>query len=220
GVVVNYKLGAFPEGAGTLDIERGQLTGIHPTHWQTDTSVSNVSWGYIDGDTYKSPTFILHMLADVVAKNGNLMLNIGPRADGSIPEPARDILMAIGGWLKTNGGAIYDTTPWRVYGEGPTEVVAGTFQDTKTKPYTAQDFRFTVRDGALYAIALGWPDDGASVIRSLKRADGVREVVLLATGRKVPFEQRDDGLHLRLPAKRPAGEQAYAFRITLSPPAD
>lgn len=217
GVVVNYKLGALPEGAGTLDIERGQLTGIHPTHWQTDTSVSNASWGYIENDTYKTPTFIVHMLVDVVSKNGNLMLNIGPRADGSIPDTERDILLAIGKWLKTNGEAIYDSQPWRTYGEGPTEVVGGTFQDTKTKPYTAEDFRFTTRDGALYAIEMGWPADGKAVIRSLKPEDGVRGVTLLGNGRKVPFEQRADGLHLSLPAK-PAGEHAYVFRIDLPSP--
>ncbi|WP_369980111.1 alpha-L-fucosidase [Xanthomonas bundabergensis] len=217
GVVVNYKLGAFPEGAGTLDIERGQLTGIHPTHWQTDTSVSNASWGYVENDTYKTPTFIVHMLVDVVSKNGNLMLNIGPRADGSIPDTERDILLSIGKWLKTNGEAIYDSQPWRTYGEGPTEVVGGTFQDTKTKPYTAEDFRFTTGHGALYAIELGWPADGKAVIRSLTAADGVRGVTLLATGKKVPFEQRADGLHLTLPAK-PAGEHAYVFRIDLPSP--
>ncbi|MDQ1092442.1 alpha-L-fucosidase [Xanthomonas sacchari] len=217
GVVVNYKLGAFPEGAGTLDIERGQLTGIHPTHWQTDTSVSNASWGYVENDTYKTPTFIIHMLVDVVSKNGNLMLNIGPRADGSIPDTERAILLSIGKWLKTNGEAIYDSTPWRSYGEGPTEVVGGTFQDTKTKPYTPEDFRFTSGHGALYAIELGWPADGKAVIRSLKPADGVRSVTLLADGKPVPFEQRADGLHLRLPAK-PVGEHAYVFRIALSSP--
>lgn len=217
GVVVNYKLGAFPEGAGTLDIERGQLTGIHPTHWQTDTSVSNASWGYVENDTYKTPTFIIHMLVDVVSKNGNLMLNIGPRADGSIPDTERAILLSIGKWLKTNGEAIYDSTPWRTYGEGPTEVVGGTFQDTKTKPYTPEDFRFTTGHGALYAIELGWPADGQALIRSLKPADGVRGVTLLANGKPVPFEQRADGLHLRLPAK-PAGDHAYVFRIDLTSP--
>ncbi|PPT93040.1 alpha-L-fucosidase [Xanthomonas theicola] len=217
GVVVNYKLGALPEGAGTLDIERGQLTGIHPTHWQTDTSVSNASWGYVENDTYKTPTFIVHMLVDVVSKNGNLMLNIGPRADGSIPDTERDILLSIGKWLKTNGEAIYDSRPWRMYGEGPTEVVGGTFQDTKTKPYTAEDFRFTTGHGALYAIELGWPADGKAVIRSLTAADGVRGVTLLATGKPVPFEQRADGLHLTLPAE-PAGEHAYVFRIDLPSP--
>ncbi|MDV0438876.1 alpha-L-fucosidase [Xanthomonas sacchari] len=217
GVVVNYKLGAFAEGAGTLDIERGQLTGIHPTHWQTDTSVSNASWGYVENDTYKTPTFIIHMLVDVVSKNGNLMLNIGPRADGSIPDTERAILLSIGKWLKTNGEAIYDSTPWRTYGEGPTEVVGGTFQDTKTKPYTAEDFRFTIGHGALYAIELGWPADGQALIRSLKPADGVRGVTLLASGKPVPFEQRADGLHLRLPAK-PVGDHAYVFRIDLTSP--
>ncbi|WP_295915638.1 alpha-L-fucosidase [uncultured Xanthomonas sp.] len=217
GVVVNYKLGAFPEGAGTLDIERGQLTGIHPTHWQTDTSVSNASWGYVENDTYKTPTFIIHMLVDVVSKNGNLMLNIGPRADGSIPDTERAILLSIGQWLKINGEAIYDSTPWRSYGEGPTEVVGGTFQDTKTKPYTPEDFRFTTGHGALYAIELSWPADGQALIRSLKPADGVRGVTLLANGKPVPFEQRADGLHLRLPAK-PVGEHAYVFRIDLSSP--
>jgi alpha-L-fucosidase len=217
GAVVNYKLGAFPEGAGTLDIERGQLTGIHPSHWQTDTSVSNASWGYVEHDTYKSPTFIIHMLADVVAKNGNLMLNIGPRADGSIPDTERDILLAIGAWLKTNGAAIYGSKPWRVYGEGPTEVVGGTFQDIKTKPYTAQDFRFTTHDGALYAIEMGWPADGHALIRSLTQADGVRKVTLLADGRAVPFQQRADGLALTLPPK-PVGQHAYVFRIDLSSP--
>ncbi len=209
---MNYKLGALPEGAGTLYIERGQPTGIHSTHWQTDTSISNTSWGYIENDSYKSPTFIIHMLADVVAKNGNLLLNIGPRADGSIPDSERNILLNIGKWLKINGEAIYDTHPWRTYGEGPTEVANGTFQDTKTKPYTAEDFRFTMHDDSLYAIALGWPENGQAIIHSIKASDNVSSVTLLADNRKVPFEQRNDGLHLYLPTI-PVGEHAYVFRI-------
>ncbi len=217
GVVVNYKLGALPDGAGTLDIERGQLTGIHPTHWQTDTSISNASWGCIENDTYKSPTFIIHMLADVVAKNGNLLLNIGPRADGSIPDAERTILLNIGKWLNINGTAIYDTHPWRTYGEGPTEVAGGTFQDTKTKPYTAEDFRFTVHGDTLYAIELGWPTNGQTVIHSINASDNVYSVTLLADNRPIPFEQHNDGLHLHLPNK-PVGEHAYVFRITTHTP--
>ncbi|MGE7136088.1 alpha-L-fucosidase [Luteibacter sp. NPDC031894] len=215
GVVVNYKLGDLPEGAGTLDIERGQLTGIHGTHWQTDTSISNDSWGYVEHDTYKSPTFIIHLLVDVVSKNGNLMLNIGPRSDGTIPQGAQDTLRSIGGWLKTNGEAIYGSRPWRVYGEGPTEVVGGTFQDTKTKPYTAADFRFTSGNGKLYAIELGWPAKGRATVRSIKPADKVTRVELLADGSNVPFTQDASGLHLRLPGK-PVGSDAYVFRITLA----
>ncbi|HUA81565.1 MAG TPA: alpha-L-fucosidase [Dyella sp.] len=216
GVVVNYKLGEFAEGAGTLDIERGQLTGIHPTHWQTDTSISHASWGYIEHDTYKSPKEIIHLLVDVVSKNGNLMLNIGPRADGTIPDGARDVLLAIGGWLKTNGDAIYGTKPWRVFGEGPTEVVGGTFQDTKTKPYTAEDFRFTTKPGVLYAIEMGWPPGGRVVIHSIKPSDHVRAVTLLADGQRIVWQLQSDGLHLALPAK-PAGDYAYVYRIELAP---
>lgn len=215
GVVVNYKLGDFPEGAGTLDIERGQLTGIHATHWQTDTSISNDSWGYVEHDTYKSPTFIIHLLADVVSKNGNLMLNIGPRADGTIPQGAQDTLRSIGRWLKVNGEAIYGSKPWRVYGEGPTEVVGGTFQDTKTKPYTAQDFRFTTGNGHLYAIELGWPADGTATVRSIRPGDKVTRVQLLADGSNVSFTQDAGGLHLRLPP-HPVGSDAYVFRIALA----
>ncbi|UPG91536.1 alpha-L-fucosidase [Luteibacter aegosomaticola] len=217
GVVVNYKLGDLPEGAGTLDIERGQLTGIHATHWQTDTSISNDSWGYVEHDTYKSPTFIIHLLADVVSKNGNLMLNIGPRADGTIPQGAQDTLRSIGAWLKVNGEAIYASKPWRVYGEGPTEVVGGTFQDTKTKPYTAQDFRFTTGNGKLYAIELGWPASGKVSVHALKAADKVNRVELLADGRDVPFTQDAKGLHLTLPTQ-PVGSDAYVYRITLAAP--
>jgi len=215
GVVVNYKLGDFPEGAGTLDIERGQLTGIHATHWQTDTSISNDSWGYVEHDTYKSPTFIIHLLADVVSKNGNLMLNIGPRADGTIPQGAQDTLRSIGRWLKVNGEAIYGSKPWRLYGEGPTEVVGGTFQDTKTKPYTAQDFRFTTGNGNLYAIELGWPANGMATVRSIRPDEKVTRVQLLADGSTVPFTQDAGGLHLRLPPHA-VGSDAYVFRIALA----
>jgi alpha-L-fucosidase len=217
GVVVNYKLGDFPEGAGTLDIERGQLRGIHATHWQTDTSISNDSWGYIEHDTYKSPTFIIHLLADVVSKNGNLMLNVGPRADGTIPQGAQDTLRSIGRWLKANGEAIYGSKPWRTFGEGPTEVAAGTFQDTKTKPYTAEDFRFTTHGGKLYAIELGWPGKAEATIHSITPEDKVTRVESVADGRSLSFTQDAGGLHLRLPS-RPIGSDAYVYRISFSTP--
>ena len=217
GVVVNYKSGDFPAGAGTLDIERGQLRDIQATHWQTDTSISDASWGYVEHDTYKSPTFIIHLLVDVVSKNGNLMLNIGPRADGTIPKDAQDTLRSIGRWLKTNGEAIYGSKPWRTFGEGPTEVVGGTFQDTKTKPFTAEDYRFTTGNGKLYAIELGWPANGAATIHAIQPDDKVTRVESLANGRIIAFSQDAAGLHLHLPA-HPVGSDAYVYRITFSSP--
>ena len=215
GVVLNYKLDDMRPGTGTMNIERGQAADIRAEPWQTETSVSPDSWGYAKGDTYKTPDEIVQLLADVVSKNGNLLLNIGPKADGTIPWQARGILLTVGGWLKANGEAIYGTRPWTRFGEGPTKVVAGTMQDTKTKPYTAEDFRFTTKGGRLYAIELGWPRSGQALIRSIGPATKVKSVTLLATGQPVAFQPRADGLHLDLPA-RPAGVHAYAYRIELA----
>jgi alpha-L-fucosidase len=212
GVVVDYKLGGFAPNAGTLDIERGRLTDIQERVWQTDTSLSNESWGYIEHDTYKTPAVIIHLLADVVSKNGNLMLNVGPRADGTIPDEAQKTLREVGAWLKVNGEAIYASKPWTRFGEGPTAVAGGSFQETNTKPYTAEDFRFTTRQGHLYAIELGWPGNGEALIRSITPQTMVLQVRLLATGEIIPFTQDADGLHLMLPRKRP-GQHAWVYRI-------
>jgi alpha-L-fucosidase len=214
GVALNYKLDAMRAGSGVLNIERGQAAEIRPEPWQTETSISQASWGYVEGDTYKSPDEIVHLLADVVSKNGNLLLNIGPKGDGSIPAPAQQILQAIGQWLHANGEAIYGTRPWRRFGEGPTQVAAGTMQDSKTAPYTAQDFRFTSASGRLYAIELGWPADRRALIHAVGPELKVRRVILLATGASIPFQQQADGLHLSLPTS-PKGLHAYAYRIEL-----
>lgn len=214
GVVLNYKLDGMRAGSGTLNIERGQAADIRPDPWQTETSVSRDSWGYAEGDSYKDPDEIVHLLADVVSKNGNLLLNVGPKGDGSMPPQAVAILRAVGQWLRANGEAIYGTRPWHRFGEGPTQVAAGTMQDSKTGAYTAEDFRFTTRVGRLYAIELGWPKDGRALIRSVGAELRVRRVTLLATGAEVPFEQQADGLHLHLPTT-PTGLHAYAYRIEL-----
>jgi alpha-L-fucosidase len=213
--VINYKTVAMETGAGVLDIERGQLPGIRALYWQTDTSISNKSWGYIENDTFKSPEFVVHQLADIVSKNGNLLINIGPRSDGTIPDEVQHVLLDIGAWLNVNGEAIYGTRPWRVYGEGPTEVEPGQFHDTDTKPYTAQDFRFTTKGDTLYAIELGWPKNGEATIHSLASQiglDRVRSVALLGYQERISFKQDADGLHLKLPSE-PVGKIAYAFKV-------
>jgi alpha-L-fucosidase len=218
-VVLFYKLSDMADGSATLDMERGGLGDIHPQPWQTDTSLSNGSWGYIEHDTYKSPEVVIHQLADVVSKNGNLLMNVGPRPDGTIPEGAAKTLLAVGTWLKVNGDAIYGTRPWRQFGEGPTRFEAGSFHDTESKPYTAEDYRFTTKDGTLYAIELGWPKDGEAIIHALSSGVGTREVAsveLLGSAAPLTFQQKPDGLHIHVPAE-PAGQYAYAYRITWRP---
>ena len=192
--------------SAVLDLERGQLGDIRPMPWQTDTSVSNKSWGYIKDDTFKSPEFVVDQLVDIVSKNGNLLLNIGPRSDGTIPEPVRQVLLDVGAWLKLNGDAIYGTRPWKIYGEGPTKAATGSFHDTDTANYTAEDFRFTTRGDVLYAIGLAWPSNKEIVIHSLAPAVGaaqVKSVALLGSDTKISFNQRPDGLHVQLPTQPP-----------------
>lgn len=157
GVAINYKIEAFPEGTAVFDIERGQLETIRPLFWQTDTSVSKNSWSYVEHQDYKTTTSLLHDLIDIVSKNGALLLNIGPRADGTIPEVEQQMLRDIGAWLHVNGAAIYSTRPWKIFGEGPTKVESGAFTDTKRESFTTQDIRFTTQGDNLYAVALGWP---------------------------------------------------------------
>ena len=214
--VINYKDYAVQEHSGVLDLERGQLADIRPLYWQTDTSVSNKSWGYIKDDTFKSPEFVVHQLIDIVSKNGNLLLNIGPRSDGTIPDEVQQVLLDVGAWLNVNGEAIYGTRPWRIYGEGPTKVAAGSFHDTDTTHYTPQDFRFTTKGETLFAIGLGWPTEGEALIHSLASIVGsepVQAVSLLGSDSKLKFEQRADGLHVKLPGQAPS-KYAYALRIT------
>jgi alpha-L-fucosidase len=220
--IITYKYVDMQKDSGVLDIERGQLDSLHDRVWQTDTSVGNKSWGYIEHDTFKTPDFIVHQLVDVVSKNGNLLMNIGPRSDGTIPDEVQQVLLAVGGWLKVNGDAIYGTRPWVSYGEGPTKVAAGSFQDTKTQEYTAEDFRFTTKGNNLYAIELAWPSGKEAVIHSLNegalKGKQIRSVALLGSDARLTYDLRADGLHIALPAQPKEG-YAYAFQIALDAPA-
>jgi alpha-L-fucosidase len=220
GTAINYKNDAFVPGTAVWDIERGGLSKLHPFFWQTDTAVAKNSWGYVNPMDYKTPTSIIGDLVDIVSKNGALLLNIGPKADGTIPQDDQKILLEIGKWLKLNGEAIYGTRPWKVYGEGPTQVLEGHFTDTKRAAYTSADVRFTTRGTKLlYAIALAWPGE-KMLIRSLgaymRLLDGpVGKVELLGFRGKLDFAQKPEGLEVTLPAKPPC-DHAQVLRITLA----
>jgi|SRR5579871_874195 len=214
GVAINYKKKSFPEKAAVLDIERGQLDKPRAIFWQTDTSIGEKSWGYIEGEKFRTRDSLVGELVDIVSKNGTLLLNIGPKPDGTIPDEAEKILLQVGEWLSVNGEAIYGTRPWSTYGEGPTKVAGGSFKDTATRPYTAQDIRFTTRGDALYAIALAWPADGTVTIKTFANDQKIKSVDLLGSSSKLKWQSTKAGLRVELP-KEKLCDCAVSLRIKM-----
>jgi alpha-L-fucosidase len=223
--VLTYKEEAMPANVATLDIERGKLDSLRLLPWQTDTSVSVHSWGYVENDQYRTAKSLIHQLVDTVSKNGNLLLNVGPESDGTLPEQARSVLLQMGAWLRINGDAIYNTRPFAVYGEGPTKTPSDAMQmNHDIQVYTAQDIRYTTsKSGSiLYATALGWPTDATLTLHSLYTENPylpspVCRVKLMGTGQDIRFKQQPDGLHLTIPIAPPKSlprDIAYVFVVT------
>jgi alpha-L-fucosidase len=155
------------------------------------------------------------VLADVVSKNGNLLLNVVLYPDGSLPAESQTLLSELAHWMNINAEAIHGTRPWTVYGEGPTETAGGAFNESAE--YSAEDIRFTTKAGTLYAITLGEPRRRV-VVNSLGRAAGqnrraVQSVHLLGVAEPLKFQQTDAALVIDLPHRLPT-RHASAFKIS------
>ncbi|WP_440876032.1 alpha-L-fucosidase [Thalassotalea sp. PLHSN55] len=221
---LNYKehhdMRSFLPGSAVLDIERGGMTDIHEHFWQTDTSVSKSSWGYVTNHRYRDANSLVDDMIDIVSKNGSLLLNIGPKSDGTIPEEEVRLLKEIGDWLALNGEAIYDTRPWLTFGEGETEVVDGKHSNNaekNRKDFNSSDIRFTQNGDALYATILAWPGDNKEiVIRSINSENyqqTIKTVKLIGHSDNISFKQLPTGLIVNLPAGAP-NAHAQVLKIT------
>ena len=220
--VINYKHDAFLFGTAVPDVERGQFADVKPYTWQTDTSIGFDSWGYTTDNRYKKAQDILCDLVDIVSKNGNMLLNIGPKSDGTITMEEQDVLRSIGKWLKINGEAIYGSSAYKVCAEGPTKVEEGFFTDQKVKVFTPEDFRFTVQGGHIYAIALRGSDDGQYFVHTFAEktpsgGEGFTGIITKAEvlGEKTPavWEQTKEGLKVTTDYR---SGQPVVIRLTLA----
>jgi alpha-L-fucosidase len=198
---------------GVYDIERSQTSAIFPYVWQTDTSVGD--WFYNVRDVYKTPKQVVEMLVDIVSKNGNLLLNVPQRPDGTHDDECIYLLQRIAAWMKVNGDGIFGTRPWKVAGEGPSSVLIEGFREEAVK-WTIEDFRFTSKGQQVYAFQMKWPEGGKTVIRSLASGNSpaVTDVTLLGAG-AVKFEQNPRGLAIDLPEWKPC-DYTQCLRVTLA----
>jgi alpha-L-fucosidase len=217
GVVLNYKNNAFPDNTAVYDIERGSSKATRKFPWQTDTSIGKKSWGWIEGEENKTSGEIIDALIDIVSKNGNLLLNIGPKPDGTISQEQENVLLGIGAWLDMNGEGIYGTRPWIIAEEGPTVAAEGSFGDQKPVTYTAEDIRFTSKGNNVFAFCLNVPAGKKINIKSLgTKADPSRKisnVELLGSSEKIKWTQKEDMLVIQMPKILP-GKEAIGFRLT------
>lgn len=192
---------------GVLDIERGIQNDIFHAPWQTDTCLGG--WFYNVRQRYKKPGHVIHMLIDIVSKNGNLLLNVPQKPDGTIDEECMYVVKEMAKWIKINGEGIYGTRPWRSFGEGPTG-----YEKESEPEWAEEDFRFTAKDGFLYVFQMRWPESGIARVKSLGRDESpeVASVKLLGYEGEISFEQHEGALEIRLPQTKVC-DYAHCFKI-------
>jgi alpha-L-fucosidase len=223
-VVIVRKQDDLPLDYTVDDLEKSRKNRIGEEPWMTDETISKGSWCYTEGLEIKESADVLHVLIDIVSKNGVLLLNISPTADGTIPDNQRQVLLDMGSWLDRYGEAIYGTRPWYTFGEGPTREPEGHFQfhqEFLKIKYSWKDVRYTTKGNSIYACLLGWPGAGEKILLSAFAEDSLPSPVeigslsLLGCDEVIRWELSENGLSLTMPGEAPE-KMAIVFKIETS----
>ncbi|MEM1136636.1 MAG: alpha-L-fucosidase [Bacteroidota bacterium] len=218
-VVIIRKQDDLPLDMSVDDLEKSRKNRLEEKSWMTDETISTGSWCYTEGLKIKPVKDVLHVLIDIVSKNGVLLLNISPKANGTIPEEQKAVLLQIGEWLNKYGEAIYDTRPWYTYGEGPTKEPEGHFKNhsefLKIK-YSEKDFRYTTKGNIVYVTQLGTVVTGTKLVLNAfkEQKHKVADVIAMSDGSKVEWVQGEEGLSFTVPISQ--DDNAPVYKVILN----
>jgi alpha-L-fucosidase len=220
-VVIVRKQEDLPINYTVDDLEKSRKNRIGEEPWMTDETISKGSWCYTDNLEIKTSADVLHVLIDIVSKNGVLLLNVSPMANGTIPDNQKQVLLDMGKWLDAYGESIYETRPWYTFGEGPTKEPEGHFrnhQEFLKIKYSAKDARYTTREDVIYATLLGWPGNSEIINFAAFAADSlpapldIASVSLLGSDADLEWNLAEGGLTLTTPEEAP-DQMAVVFKI-------